>query len=247
MEWEALSYDGDLQSFIQRCRKTLLDVASVNIQIPEDILSYSILGKLCKDTHLFHLIDGLAMGKSAVENPNNTLMRLQSFVHHLKSNDRSKDSSNSDATALHTTAQDNYPSKTVYFCANGKHNPMVTSHKAVKCWVEFPHLRPERRKTDESKSASAHITIASAYHSNGSEGTQHREPSVSTAIIHCGATHHMFFSSANFVNLKALSPWSVATGDERSNLVAEGRGDVIIAIGNTTHRLSDCLFVPRLK
>lgn len=31
MEWEALCFKGDLQSFIQKCRKILLDVASINI------------------------------------------------------------------------------------------------------------------------------------------------------------------------------------------------------------------------
>lgn len=48
VEWEALSYGGDLQSFIQKCRKTLLEVASVNIQIPDNILSYLILGNCAK-------------------------------------------------------------------------------------------------------------------------------------------------------------------------------------------------------
>lgn len=248
MEWEALSYNGDLQEFIQRCRKTLLDVASVEIQIPDNILSYSILGKLCKDTHLFHLIDGLAMDKSAVENPNNTLMRLQSFVHHLKSKDCSKENPAPEATALNTSGNISYPEKTVYYCANGKHNPMVTSHKASKCWIEFPHLRPERKKPDNPKGASAQITIAAAYHMDGHKNLAIATcPNSSTAIIDCGATHHMFHNPDKFENLKSCAPWPVTTGDEQSQLLAEGRGDVTITIDEITHHLSDCLFVPKLK
>lgn len=190
------------------------------------------------------------MDKTAVENPNNTLMRQQSFFHHLKSTDWSKEQLTSEATALHacTTASNQYPAKMVYYCANGKQNSMFTTHKASKCWIEFPHLKPERRKTDESK-ASTHIPAASAYQTNGlnKANLDPNSQGLSVAIVDCGANHQMFFNSSNFVNLKHSTPWPITTGDKRRNLMAEGRGDVIITVGNSTHCLSDCLFIPKLK
>lgn len=57
----------------------------------------------------------------------------------------------------------------------------------------------------------------------------------------------MFHDPDKLENLKSCAPWPVTTGDERSQLLAEGRGDVTITIDEITHHLSDCLFVPKLK
>lgn len=58
MSWMAIDYHGDLQQFIHSCQKAMMDVSAVNIEIPNDILSYSILGKLSKHSQLYHLGDG---------------------------------------------------------------------------------------------------------------------------------------------------------------------------------------------
>lgn len=92
--------------------------------------------------NIFHLIDELAMDTSAVENPKNTLMRLQSYVHHLKSKDRSKEIPSLDATALNTLSDSNYPTKTVYYCANCRIFPYHATHTTSPAYPPRGCKRP---------------------------------------------------------------------------------------------------------
>ncbi|MBW0538054.1 hypothetical protein O181_077769 [Austropuccinia psidii MF-1] len=151
MDWEAISYRGNLDEFIIKCRKAMIDMASVNIKIPPDVLLYWILGKLCDDRNMYHLADSLAMSPDATENPNTTLNRLQSFARHQESKHHSL-AVGKDSAALVTTTNTSsqFPSKMVYFCANGTHNPLNTTHKPSRFYFEFPHLRP-KRKNDKDK------------------------------------------------------------------------------------------------
>ncbi|MBW0535534.1 hypothetical protein O181_075249 [Austropuccinia psidii MF-1] len=73
MDWVAIAYKGNLDDFIKKCHKALVDLASVNIKIPPDVLSYMILVKLCDHTSMYHLADSLAMSTEATENPTVTL------------------------------------------------------------------------------------------------------------------------------------------------------------------------------
>ncbi|MBW0471702.1 hypothetical protein O181_011417 [Austropuccinia psidii MF-1] len=85
MEREALRYSGDVQQYISHFRELHQEISSVNIKIPSDILSYSILGKICKKTELFHSFNGFEMKNEEFKNPSDTLTSLQNYVHHLKS------------------------------------------------------------------------------------------------------------------------------------------------------------------
>ncbi|MBW0465003.1 hypothetical protein O181_004718 [Austropuccinia psidii MF-1] len=129
MDWVAISYQGNLDDFIIRCQKAMIDMASVNIKIPPDVLSYCILGKLCDNSNMYYLADSLAMSPYATENHNTTLNRLQSFARHQESKHHSS-APEKDSAALITATniKPQFPRKMVYFCANGTHNPLKTTH-----------------------------------------------------------------------------------------------------------------------
>ncbi|MBW0537707.1 hypothetical protein O181_077422 [Austropuccinia psidii MF-1] len=46
MDWQRTFYDGNLQSYIDSCRKMMMELESVDIKVPNEILSFSLLGKL---------------------------------------------------------------------------------------------------------------------------------------------------------------------------------------------------------
>ena len=46
MNWLNLSYKGDLQEYIDKTQSSLLNIESVEITIPKELISYLILGKL---------------------------------------------------------------------------------------------------------------------------------------------------------------------------------------------------------
>ncbi|MBW0590023.1 hypothetical protein O181_129738 [Austropuccinia psidii MF-1] len=141
MDWVSISYQGNLDDFIIKCQKAMIDMASVNIKIPPDFLSYWILGKLCDNINMYHLADSQAMSLDATKNPSTTLNCLQSFERHQESKHHSSTAEkNSEAFITATNMNTQFPSKMVYFCANGTHNPLNTTHKPNRCYVKFPHL-----------------------------------------------------------------------------------------------------------
>jgi hypothetical protein len=46
MQWSNLAYKGKFQDYINKTRSSLLDIESVDIAIPKELISYLILGKL---------------------------------------------------------------------------------------------------------------------------------------------------------------------------------------------------------
>lgn len=183
------------------------------------------------------------MDEAAVEKPTAILARLQSYVHHLDANNRSLvEKSSTSATALVIKTDPDCPLQIVYFCSNGRHNPKVTSHKPKKCYIEFPHLQPQKKKKDNADKANANFTYAQAYVTGEVTEDFHDE-----AILDCGATHHMFGRKSLFTSFQQCEPFSIITGDATSQLLALGKGDVTLLVGGTSCQLKDCLYVPRLR
>ncbi|MBW0545561.1 hypothetical protein O181_085276 [Austropuccinia psidii MF-1] len=86
-----------------------------------------ILGKLCDHTSMYYLADSLAMSTEATKNPSNTLNQLQNYARHLESKQKAhKDEQQS--TEL-ISSSSNHPSRLVYYCADGVHNPLNTTDK----------------------------------------------------------------------------------------------------------------------
>ncbi|PLW58084.1 hypothetical protein PCANC_04142 [Puccinia coronata f. sp. avenae] len=82
MKWSALTYDGDLQIFINNMRSALRDIETVEIVIPPTIISYVVLGKLMKAKELDQIVDKIALSKDSVETPYLMLDALQTYYTH---------------------------------------------------------------------------------------------------------------------------------------------------------------------
>ncbi|MBW0583199.1 hypothetical protein O181_122914 [Austropuccinia psidii MF-1] len=239
MEWQRFFFDGDLQNYIDDCRKMTMELESVNIKVPNDLLSFSLLGKLGGDCELHQFVDSLTLNEELIERPDIILTRLQDYASLYK--DRNLPSTKN-STALFTNISE--PHKIVYFCKLGKHNEKCTSHRKEECWAENPHLRPNRKnKRQKFYQESAHLSETQALITSQEDQTNKMD----TLIVDCGATNHMFNSIEPFVSsLKPIS-LTVTTGDAKSNLLAKGVGTIEIICNNNKLRLDDCLYVPKLK
>ncbi|MBW0465804.1 hypothetical protein O181_005519 [Austropuccinia psidii MF-1] len=80
MEWQRFFFDGDLQNYIDDCRKMTMELESVNIKVPNDLLSFSLLGKLGGDRDLHQFVDSLTLNKELIEIPDIILTRLQDYA-----------------------------------------------------------------------------------------------------------------------------------------------------------------------
>ncbi|MBW0475794.1 hypothetical protein O181_015509 [Austropuccinia psidii MF-1] len=135
MDWQRCFYNENLQQYIEDCRKLMLDLESVNIHAPNEILTFSLLGKLGRDPKLDQLVEGLTLNEEGIQRPKIILSRLQDYVKLMRIKEPIKDLS---ASAHVSTI--NGPYKVVYYCTDGKHNPKCTTNKEEECFSEQPHL-----------------------------------------------------------------------------------------------------------
>ncbi|MBW0564960.1 hypothetical protein O181_104675 [Austropuccinia psidii MF-1] len=63
MNWQRSFYNGNLQSYIDSCRKMMMELESVNIKVPNEILSLSLLGKLGGKSPLHQFIEVLTLNE----------------------------------------------------------------------------------------------------------------------------------------------------------------------------------------
>ncbi|MBW0467998.1 hypothetical protein O181_007713 [Austropuccinia psidii MF-1] len=73
MNWQKANYSGNLHQYIEDTRKFLLELKSVSIKMPSEILSYIILGKLAGDPELSQVMELLTLNKEIIEKPNQIL------------------------------------------------------------------------------------------------------------------------------------------------------------------------------
>ncbi|MBW0487332.1 hypothetical protein O181_027047 [Austropuccinia psidii MF-1] len=116
-------YDDNLKDFITNTQKCLSDIASVGINVEEEILAFSILTKLPDKFH--SLIEKVTLNSDTQGNPNAILNVLHEAT--LK-----KEALLTDTTRALILKKDSFPSKIIHYCSNGKHNPLVTTHKPEK-------------------------------------------------------------------------------------------------------------------
>ncbi|MBW0567350.1 hypothetical protein O181_107065 [Austropuccinia psidii MF-1] len=111
-----------------------MKLETFSIKIPNELLLYSLRGKLAGDSKLHQLVETLTLNEELIERPDLILTQLQDYVNLIKS----KDSIPTDLpSALVSTVDDSF--KVIHFCTNGKHNPKSTTHKKEQCWAENPH------------------------------------------------------------------------------------------------------------
>ncbi|MBW0521693.1 hypothetical protein O181_061408 [Austropuccinia psidii MF-1] len=241
MQWLKSTYNGNLQEYIDDNRKLMMAMETVNIIVPSELLSFTLLRKLSGDSKINQYVETLSLNEELIELPDLILSKLQDFHNNSFIQEEPIKSS---VTAL--LSESAHPYKILYYCTNGKHNPMCTSHTKQECFVENPHLRPPRRnnkqRAQNNQNVSAHLSTAQASVTGNSTST-----SLSDLIIDCGATHHMFDSKEMFLFLQVTPSINVCTGDMSSSLSTEGIGTVSIICGKQTHTLTDCLYVPKLN
>ncbi|MBW0549612.1 hypothetical protein O181_089327 [Austropuccinia psidii MF-1] len=104
----------------------------IRLEVGDIILAFTILTKLPEEFQ--PLIEKSTLNAKQQGNPDNVLKTLHEQA--LKGEELSSDSSKAVARN-----RKKFPSKTVHYCANGKHNPLVKSHATKKCWKLHPELR----------------------------------------------------------------------------------------------------------
>ncbi|MBW0506894.1 hypothetical protein O181_046609 [Austropuccinia psidii MF-1] len=153
LQWESLKFNGNIEEYIEKCQTLLLDISSIGIVIQNEILAYSILGKITRDCNTYdHIIDNLVMSGEYVARPEIVMNKLLDLINHQKTKDMSsssKEPNTSKMSALLSNAT-SYPYKIMYICQNGKHNPKNTAHKESSCWVEHPELCPPSKKNKKN-------------------------------------------------------------------------------------------------
>jgi hypothetical protein len=128
MRWSNMMYDGNLQEYIDKTRSSLLDIKSVNISIPKELISYLILSKLLNHD-LEQIVDWIALSPDCTKDPYLILNALQTFQTHKLNQE-----SGFAASALISATNKKFPVKVVPLCGFGEHNPEVTSHSKSRCF-----------------------------------------------------------------------------------------------------------------
>ncbi|MBW0552465.1 hypothetical protein O181_092180 [Austropuccinia psidii MF-1] len=232
---------------MKECLNILFDIAGIGIVMPPDIMAYSILGKISRDSNTYdHVIDSMVLMMNSSINPQLVLDKLSELLQHKNTKDtfqKGLKTEKMDGSALLTNSSD-YPYKITYVCRDGKHNPKNTTHKPENCWAEHPKLRPPPRNKNKKKTSEAETR------QTGLEAllTHQKLPSSSSSklVINCGATHHMFSDKSIFTKLIITPEEKIATSNPRSNLTCKGKGTVKIEVDKRLLTLYNFLYVPNI-
>ncbi|MBW0502748.1 hypothetical protein O181_042463 [Austropuccinia psidii MF-1] len=112
MEWQCFIFYGNPKNYIEDCRKITMELKSVNIKVPNDLLSFSLLGKIGGNRELHHFFDSLTLNEELIERPDLILTRLQDYA----SIHKKRISSTEGNTCALVTTTNNEPQKKVYYC-----------------------------------------------------------------------------------------------------------------------------------
>ncbi|MBW0461885.1 hypothetical protein O181_001600 [Austropuccinia psidii MF-1] len=69
MDWQQCFYDGNLQNYIDTCQKLMMELDAVSIVVPNELLSYSLLGKLRGSSNLSQFVENLIFNEEIIEKP----------------------------------------------------------------------------------------------------------------------------------------------------------------------------------
>ncbi|MBW0507753.1 hypothetical protein O181_047468 [Austropuccinia psidii MF-1] len=141
-KFQKLIYNESLKEFIVNTLKCFNDILAVGIAVEDEILALSILTKLPEEFH--SLIEKVMLNAETQGNPNAILNVLHEAA--LK-----EEALSMDTTRALVLKKDNFLSRAVHYCSNGKHNPHVITHGPEKCWQLHPELKPEKRKKKKNK------------------------------------------------------------------------------------------------
>ncbi|MBW0535057.1 hypothetical protein O181_074772 [Austropuccinia psidii MF-1] len=85
LQWECLKFNGNIEEYIEKCQTLLLNISSIGIVIPNEIIAYSILGKITRDCNIYdHIIDNLVISGESVVRPEIVMNKLLDLINHQK-------------------------------------------------------------------------------------------------------------------------------------------------------------------
>ncbi|MBW0473208.1 hypothetical protein O181_012923 [Austropuccinia psidii MF-1] len=231
-KFQKLTYENNLKEFIANTRKCLSDIALVGIAVEDEILAFSILTKLPEEFH--SLIEKVTLNADTQGNPDAIL----NVLHEAALKEEALSTESTKALALN---KENFPSKVVHYCSNGRHKPLVTTHGPDKFWQLHPELKPERKR--RNKEQKPNFTISRALFTQNSRNSN----TMLTLVLDTGASNHMFNNKHFFENLHQDNQTNVATGCDKSTLVSKGQGleKIYDRLGNLW-LLPNSLYVPEL-
>ncbi|MBW0535804.1 hypothetical protein O181_075519 [Austropuccinia psidii MF-1] len=223
VRWECLRFNGNIEEYIKECSNILFDIAGLGISMPPDIMAYSILGKISWDSNAYdHVIDSLLLTMNSSIKPQQVLDKLLELLQHKNTkNSFKKTIKNEENQGLALlTDSSSYPYKLTYVFRDGKHNPKNIMHKPKTCWAEHPELCPPARNRNKRKSndPETHKTGLQALLTN----KELSNVSLSSIVIDCGATHHMFHNKNLFTTLTPNTDNKISTSDPASQLMCKG-------------------------
>ncbi|KAI7956353.1 hypothetical protein MJO29_007752 [Puccinia striiformis f. sp. tritici] len=225
------------------CRKYIQQFPTLQIGVPDDLISISILAKLSKD--MYNVVDNIVMNESIVHFPKLTIKKLQEVVYLNEIRDEPAPSTSNkskvkeESSAFKTESRIPNPNP----CSKGVHNPKST-HPAWKCW----RLTDEQRIA--ARPASRHATSAVEPESDYVEvsaylniGTDRPKP----AVLDSGASHHMINNDKFFRKMKEVNI-EINTSNHKQRVMAVAMGEVqIINDSGDSITLHDVLFTPDLN
>jgi transposase InsO family protein len=234
------------------------ECALVQLGIPDDIISISILAKLSKD--YWNVVDNIIMNEAIIFFPSRTLKKLRELVYmkdtRLSGVSKVKSSSKNQIvgpSAYKSEAEskskksDKAKQPPAHPCCPGKHNPLAF-HPIWRCF----NLPVEERKALRPKDPEAHATSA-----NSDENVKDIEEVIevlaylNTAvekkapILDSGASHHMvndlsIFSKSKDVNI------NIHTGsNQKISAIATGEAYISNDSGSIV-KLDNVLYAPDL-
>ncbi|MBW0498454.1 hypothetical protein O181_038169 [Austropuccinia psidii MF-1] len=77
VRWECLRFNGNIEEYVKECSKILFDIAEIGIVMPPDIMAYSLLGKISRDSNAYdHVIVSMVLTMNSSINPQLVLEKL---------------------------------------------------------------------------------------------------------------------------------------------------------------------------
>ncbi|MBW0534369.1 hypothetical protein O181_074084, partial [Austropuccinia psidii MF-1] len=83
VQWECLRFNGNIKEYVKACSNILFNIAGIGISLPQDIMAYSILGKISRDSNAYdHAIDLMVLTMNSNINPQIVLDKLSELIQH---------------------------------------------------------------------------------------------------------------------------------------------------------------------
>ncbi|MBW0543175.1 hypothetical protein O181_082890 [Austropuccinia psidii MF-1] len=113
MQWLNSTYNGNLQEYINKSRVLMMSLETVNIHVPSELHTFTILGKLSGDPKIHQFVEVLSLNEDLVKKPVLILSKLQD----LRNNSQSQEKSSIPLAATALVSESAGPYNITYYCS----------------------------------------------------------------------------------------------------------------------------------